>query len=64
MEKIKPVSDERGRFCSFNTLCGRNCTPKERDCCPWWDHAKDEPAQMPLVFTPPLSHAKGDKNGR
>lgn len=34
--------DERGRFCSFNTVCGRNCTPRERDACRWWENAKDE----------------------
>lgn len=56
----KPHSDERGRFCSFNTVCGRNCTPKERDYCHWWTHEKDEPQQQPLDLTPPLpvSHAK------
>ena len=52
-------TDERGRFCSFNTTCGRNCTPRERDRCQWWVNAKDEPEQMPLVLTP-VSHTKGE----
>lgn len=55
---MKPVSDERGRFCSFNTVCGRNCTSRERERCQWWDHAKDEPEPIPLNLIPPLSHAK------
>ena len=63
MNADKPISDERGRFCSYNTLCGRNCTPKERDHCRWWAHAKEEPKQMPIEFSSPLSHAK-DKDGR
>ena len=57
-----PRSDARGRFCSFNTVCGRNCDPMERQRCMWWEHEKDEPEQQPLEFTPPLSHAK-DHNG-
>lgn len=62
---MKPVSDDRGRFCSFNTLCGRNCTPKERDHCQWWTHAKDEPYQKPLDLTTPIpvSHEK-DRDGK
>lgn len=39
---VMPKFDEHGRFCSFNTLCGRGCTPKERDSCYYWLHAKDE----------------------
>ena len=50
---MKPVKDDRGRFCSFNTVCGRNCTPVERERCRWWEHAKDEPEQKPLDLTPP-----------
>jgi hypothetical protein len=39
---LKPERDERGRFCSFNTVCGRNCTPDERLKCQWWDNASEE----------------------
>lgn len=53
-------TDERGRFCSFNTVCGRNCTPKEREQCRWWENAKDETPQLPLELTPTVSHAKDD----
>lgn len=58
-----PHTDERGRFCSFNTACGRKCNPHERQQCLWWMHAKDEPTQKPLDLTPPISHAK-DRNGK
>ena len=54
------TSDERGRYCSFNTTCGRKCTPKERDQCQWWTHAAEIPAQQSLEFMPPLSHAKDE----
>jgi hypothetical protein len=63
-EKTKPESDERGRFCSFNTLCGRKCTSFERDRCYWWLHAPAVPEQQPLELTPPLSHAKDDNRGK
>lgn len=56
-------TDERGRFCSFNTVCQRNCTPKERERCAWWANAKDETPQLPLELTPLVSHAK-DRDGK
>ncbi len=63
-QKCARKEDERGRFCSFNTICGRNCTPTERDRCMWWKHAKDELVQKPLDLMPPLSHAKGRSDGK